>query len=293
MAARSHRKEEPRASGSLVLAALLAVFSMPGVARTEDQAVPDDKRESAHGGAAGTVTPDKDRAKADEAKSDSTSNQPKRGQQRTKKWLAFATGAGLAGGGVALVSAKVRGDLHPGTLTLSPTGTGLMAATPFVFAVEGASGPDDPPLTYSWAFGDGTAADSTAATQTHVFLSPGTFTVAARVNSGSKAVAVAPVLVTVRSLDGTWVVTSQGCRASCRNMTLWLTQVDKTLGGKMQIDGNAYLFSVSGYVFGEPGLPRRVRIYAGGFQWSGSADESVATISGGGGEGSTFTMIRQ
>ena len=65
-----------------------------------------------------------------------------------------------------------------------------------VFSAAGSSDPDNDPLTYSWDFGDGTAAGSGLA-PTHVFQSAGTFTAQLTVSDGQGGTGTATATITV------------------------------------------------------------------------------------------------
>jgi PKD repeat protein len=65
-----------------------------------------------------------------------------------------------------------------GRITQSPTGIGIVLATPFSFTATGFSASDNSSLTYTWDFGDG-ARQTGGATVTHTYAGPGVFTVSA------------------------------------------------------------------------------------------------------------------
>ena len=71
-------------------------------------------------------------------------------------------------------------------MAVTPTGQGLAGITNYSFTVQGASGSQSQPLTYSWNFGDGTSgAGPTAA---HVYNTGGIFSVSLAVSDGSQSV---------------------------------------------------------------------------------------------------------
>ena len=78
---------------------------------------------------------------------------------------------------------------------------GATPVTPTTFSSVGASDADNDPLTYNWAFSDGTTATGTSVTKT--FSSAGTFTATLTVRDG-RASATATGGVTIRTLSGTW-----------------------------------------------------------------------------------------
>ena len=90
---------------------------------------------------------------------------------------------GKGGTGSATVSAVVAGaNIAPTvTATRNPTGN-TRVGVPVIFAATGTD-PDGDTLTYSWDFGDGTAA-VTDQNPTHTFLTAATFTVKVTVSDG-------------------------------------------------------------------------------------------------------------
>src|SRR5207244_1166933 len=63
--------------------------------------------------------------------------------------------------------------LNAGTISSTPTGTGLLNATVFAFQVNTQPSGGVPPYSYSWNFGDGSTGSGTA--PAHVYTNTGTF----------------------------------------------------------------------------------------------------------------------
>jgi PKD repeat protein len=92
--------------------------------------------------------------------------------------------------------------VNAGSISVSPTGTGLASATLFTFRTQPSGGV--PPYSFSWNFGDSTP-PGTGNPATHTFAGPGTFSVALTVSDSRGVSAQAPpVSVTVGSAAGTW-----------------------------------------------------------------------------------------
>ena len=119
-----------------------------------------------------------------------------------KKWIIIAAAGGAAAGAGIYVATKN----HPpiaGTISVSPTGTGMAGQTSFTFTAQGASDPDGDSLTFSWDFGDG--ATGSGANTSHTYNNAGSFTVALSVSDGKKSVSAPSTSVTVGpNLSGTW-----------------------------------------------------------------------------------------
>ncbi len=99
----------------------------------------------------------------------------------SKKWLWI----GLAGAGaaVAVVALLPKNDPPvPGTITVSPTATGMAGQTSFTIRSTGASDPDKDTLTFTWRFSDNTTATGESVTKT--FATAGTFQVTLTVSDG-------------------------------------------------------------------------------------------------------------
>lgn len=119
------------------------------------------------------------------------------------RWMAalalLAVGACGGGGGGSPAGASANGNP---TLTATANDTDpLMGGTSVVFTATG-SDPNGDALSYSWNFGDGTTGSGQSTT--HVFGTAGAFTVIATVSDGKGGTATANVIVTSRSLSGTW-----------------------------------------------------------------------------------------
>ncbi len=107
---------------------------------------------------------------------------------------------------VVPTTTTVVGALRTEDFTVSPSGTGLMAATVYSFRYDEPPVGGLPPFTYSWNFGDGSAPAVGTAT-THVFNNTGNFVVAGTVKDSTGLTAVDQAPVQVRSATGVWTVT--------------------------------------------------------------------------------------
>jgi hypothetical protein len=97
-------------------------------------------------------------------------------------------------------------QLSTGTVSASPTGTGLAFATVFQFASSPSGGV--PPYTLAWNFGDGGA--GAGSSPSHVYASPGNFT-ATFTLTDSRAIEVrSSVPVSVDTVSGTWFLEFEG-----------------------------------------------------------------------------------
>jgi hypothetical protein len=151
----------------------------------------------------------------------------------SKKWLWI----GLAGGGAAAAALYLMNRNSPpngGTISVSPTATGMAGITTYTFRSEGANDPDGDALTYNWNFGDGTS--GTGPTVTKVYSAAGSNTVTLTVNDGKESVTAPTLSVTVaRSMAGAW--TGGFLSGWEANVTLNLTQNGIALGGTMNFAG--------------------------------------------------------
>jgi PKD repeat protein len=129
---------------------------------------------------------------------------------------------GAAGAGAAVVLSRKEAALPAGRLTavVANQTVGIQAATPFAFSVQ-ATDFEASSLTYRWDFGDGTT--STEPTPTHIYTSPGTYTVAVTVADARQS-ARSELSVTIATVTGTWVRTDG-------RTTLQLTQAGTTITG--------------------------------------------------------------
>jgi len=152
----------------------------------------------------------------------------------SKKWL----WVGLAGGGAAAAIAAVALTKNdppvPGTISVSPTGTGMAGVTSFTIRATGASDPDKDPLTFNWRFSDNTTATGESVTKT--FANVGTFQVNLDVSDGKHTAAAPAASVTVApSLAGNWTGGTEGTFGCGIGATLSQTQT--TLGGSLPLSG--------------------------------------------------------
>lgn len=207
-----------------------------------------------------------------------------------KKVALIALGVAAVGAGVYLALPKNKPPVA-GTVTTSPA-VGLAAVTPIAFSAQGASDPDNDPLTYTWDFGDGGSASGQSVT--HVYNAAGTFNVSVRV-SDEKETATATGTATVRSLAGTWTGNLDG-RADTF-FTFNIAQSGTTLSGNYSDPVNG-----AGALTGSVSAPLRVNMthtipeFIPG-TWSGNLDADLNRITGtvvwfvGGPR--TFTLVRR
>lgn len=125
----------------------------------------------------------------------------------TKKKVLVGAGAAAALLGIILIAGG--GDDEPdnaapvaGSIGVSPAGSGLAGITNYSFSAQGASDPDNAPLTYSWNFGDGGTGSGPNAS--HVFNNGGTFNVILTVSDGTLS-STTNTSVRVGDMNGTWV----------------------------------------------------------------------------------------
>ena len=98
-------------------------------------------------------------------------------------------------------SVTIKANSAPNAGSVTVSAATALAGTNVTFSSVGASDADNDPLTYNWAFSDGTTATGTSVTKT--FSSAGTFTATLTVRDG-RASATATGGVTIRTLSGTW-----------------------------------------------------------------------------------------
>jgi hypothetical protein len=212
--------------------------------------------------------------------------QRKSGGGGKKKALLIGAGV-LAAGGVAYALLPKNEGPTPGTISVSPTGTGLQGATSFTFTASGASDPDGDSLTYAWSFGDGGSASGQSVSRT--FTSAGSISVNLSVSDGKKSASAPAVNVEVRNLSGNWRG-SVNVSGIVFNFTFNLSQSGSSVTGTyLDEDG-------PGTVSGNVSSPRSVSLTVNQppftpFTFVGTADASINTISGSA-LGVPFTMSR-
>jgi len=159
----------------------------------------------------------------------------------SKKWL----WVGLAGAGAAVAAVVLNNRNQPpvpGTITVSPTGTGMAGVTSFNISSVGASDPDGDTLTKTWNLSDG--GSGTGDSITHTFNSQGSATVNLTIDDGHNhtvSPAAASVLVGP-AVAGTWTggtIFLQGTSGSTQScgVTLSLGQNGTALSGSVALTG--------------------------------------------------------
>jgi hypothetical protein len=154
-----------------------------------------------------------------------------------KKIALIAVGVAAVGAGAFLL---LGGNDPPvaGTVAATPSGTGMAGITSYSFTAQGASDPDNDPLTYNWNFGDG--ASGSGAQTSHTYTNAGTFNVTLAVSDGKHTVNAAGATVTVaRSMVGAWGNPAVPGFANT-NVTFTFTQSGTTLGGTMTFVGDVF-----------------------------------------------------
>lgn len=149
--------------------------------------------------AAGTPAP------AGEPRSKPRSSKQKKDEQAGRRWKRWAAvGAGVAAAGVATYVVLTRNrPPTAGTIGVSSEGRGMAGVTTFTLTAVEARDPDGDTLRYTWDLGDGLRADGPQVT--HVYASPGTYTISLAVDDGGPPVSAPPTTVLVeRSLSGRW-----------------------------------------------------------------------------------------
>jgi hypothetical protein len=157
----------------------------------------------------------------------------KEGGSSKKKWVFIGLGAAAVGTAVYVVATK-NGPPVAGTIGASPSATGMAGITTYTFTAQGASDPDNDPLTYSWNFGD--SGSGSGSSTSHVYASAGTFSVTLTVSDGKHTVTAPSATVTVaRSMAGAW---TGGVEPGFNDpFTLNLTQSGTSLGGSEVFSG--------------------------------------------------------
>ncbi len=153
------------------------------------------------------------------------------------KWAALA-----GGGAVATWALLPKNEPPVADAYVRPTGAGMAGLTNYRFDGGGSSDPDNDGLTYSWNFGDGSS--GSGVNTSHVYDSPGTYSITLTVSDGKEqaTTTTGPVMVT-RDLDGgafrpsgTFTISGTSFRFT---KTIRLTQNGRTLGGSAVFTGDA------------------------------------------------------
>ena len=146
----------------------------------------------------------------------------------SKTAVAGIVAGGAAGAGAAVYLTQKKEEEPPAIVApvVASQAVGIYGATVFSFSAQ-ATGFDASTLGYRWDFGDGTS--STDQAPTHVYASPGSYTVAVTVNDARRS-ARSETTVTILGLTGTWVSTTG-------RTTLEMTQSGNALSGSSTLTG--------------------------------------------------------
>ena len=98
-----------------------------------------------------------------------------------------------------------------GSVSVSPGGTGIAAATAFVFSASAPSGGVEP-YVITWKFGDGD--EGAGPTANHIYPTTGTFSAAATFTDAQGKTAQASTSVAVRNVSGRWTAVFDGVAGS-------------------------------------------------------------------------------
>jgi hypothetical protein len=183
----------------------------------------------------------------------------------------------VLGGGVLLLTGGNKPPV-PGTIGVSPTGTGMAGLTNYNFSSQGASDPNGDALSYHWTFSDGGTA--TGQSIAHVFNAAGTFTAQLSVSDGKANAAAPNATVTVGpSMAGTW----SGGREPFLNASVSynLTQSGTNLSGSLTFTGSltGTLTGVTGTV-NQTVYPATVTLVTPGFNIGGYISTFTLTFTG-------------
>ena len=154
----------------------------------------------------------------------------------SKKWLWVA----LAGGGAAAAAVALMPHNKapvPGTISVSPTATGMAGVTSFTFTSAGASDPDGDALTKTWTSSDG--GSGTGDTFTRTFAAAGSFSVTLKISDGKLDATTPALSVTVApNMTATW---TGGVEPGFANslFSVNLTQSGTSLTGTMTFSGGS------------------------------------------------------
>jgi hypothetical protein len=178
-------------------------------------------------------------------------------------------------------------QLSPGSLSVSPTGTGIVSTTVHNFQYGNAASGGVPPYTFAWTFGDGEAA--TGPTTAHVYKSTGDFTVTATVTDSKGSTGATSVGVSVRSVTGVWSARISSGDVDTINLIQNDVAVSATLNSRLGLGlgtGNGSLANprslTVAITFANPptAQPPDVTPPAVGITYSGTLNDSLLTWTG-------------
>ena len=206
-------------------------------------------------------------------------------------WWRWAALAG--GGGAAAALLMPRNKPPSASLSISPNGVGMAAATQFALDGGASSDPDQDPLTYSWSFGDGSTGSGRQTT--HVYDSEGTYSVTLTVSDGKgESDTEMDSVVVSQNLDGAFfgetanlvVSLTDGSRVFF-DVSFRLSQSGGSLRGSVTVDitgdlGSGVLReSLSGSL--DPAnryvCPCGIRLSSAEFQLTGTVESGADVIS--------------
>jgi hypothetical protein len=177
------------------------------------------------------------------------------------KWVWGAVAAGAVVG-IVLALPKNKAPV-PGTITVSPTATGMQGQTAFRFTSTGASDPDGDTLTKTWSSSDGGSGTGDEFTRT--FATAGSFQVNLKVSDGKLDASTPPASVTVGpSITGTWACGTDAGFGT--NVSFALTQSGAGLTGSMTLSG-----AVSGTLSGVTGSVGSSLTHPAAVNWTSAA----------------------
>jgi hypothetical protein len=191
------------------------------------------------------------------------------------KWVWGVVAAGAVVG-IVLALPKNKAPI-PGTITVSPTATGMAGQTSFTFTSTGASDPDKDTLTKTWTSSDG--GSGTGDTFTRTFATAGSFQVNLKVSDGKLDASTPAASVTVGpNLSATWgggsilMPASTGALTVPCTIALALSQSGTTLSGNMPFSacttGSITLASGAASVLTHPA---GITTATGQFSWTSGA----------------------
>ena len=177
--------------------------------------------------------------------------------------------AGIVGGaaagtaaGVAVVRSRSGNDVPAPTvssISISPTGAGIVGATTFSFSAQGTNAASGETFSYTYDFGDGTT--GTGVTATHQYNSAGTYTIRVTASNSRNQTATATATVTVVTLSARWFgnYPENAAEGGAGTFTITSTQTGRTLSGTFVDRRNNGLLVTCAYAQGTVGDAGRIQ----------------------------------